>query len=626
MYGLYNLRMPRTPYAITVLLFAIFTSACTGAGPAGTPTPQPTPTPDVPQSLNICMANEPSSLYIYADNSSAARAVHQALYDGPFDSHNYIPQGVIFETQPSPSVQPATVRQGDLVVDAYGRVTTLAPGVVVRPAGCQSGDCIQTYTEGELQLDQVSTTFTLQAGLRWSDGAAVTANDSVFSFQIASAEATPGNKEIIAKTASYTAADDRTVTWVGLPGFVDPMAAARFWHPLPQHSLGSLSPADLLTSEQAARAPLGWGPYTLTQWVTGERIQLARNANYAGSPPKFAELNFVFIGNDAANSLNALADGRCDVLLPSTGLQALESSGMQGGVIAQDQWLHLVFGVAPQSYDDGFNPYADRANYFGEPAMRQALAQCIDRNAVAIAVNGALAAGYLPASSPYANFSAALPAYDPVAANASLDALGWLTSEDGIRRSQSFAGALFGQALELRLAVSEDPQELTVAQIIQTNLADCGAVVTIESLPAAELFTTGPDSVVFGRNFDLALFSWPFGEQPACYLFLSETVPGSNWNQNRYGWGGWNVSGWQNADFDAACHTALSTLASDPVYAQAHQTAQAIFAQELPALPLAVPFGVVAARPDFCGLDADITNGAELLQNIENYGYGALCN
>ncbi|MCL4257777.1 MAG: hypothetical protein KJZ53_04510 [Anaerolineales bacterium] len=617
--------MPRTFYMTTALLLAIILSACGQAGDASTPTPEATSTPNAPQVLNICMASEPSSLYIYADSSSSAAAVRQAIYDGPFDLQNYVAEGVIFETWPAPTVQSVTARQGDLIVDAYGRVAALAPGVMVRPAGCQSGDCMQTYTEGEIQLDQVSATFVLQPGLRWSDGTALTANDSVFSFQIASADETPSNKDIIAKTASYTAADERTVTWVGVPGFVDANAATRFWHPLPQHTLAGISPADLLTNEQAARSPLGWGPYAVTQWLPGDRIQLARNTNYAGSPAKFAELNFIFIGSDAATSAAALADGRCDVLLPSAGLQTLDSAGAQGSLVLQDHWLHLVFGVEPRTYDDGFNPYSDRADYFGEVAMRQALAQCIDRGAIANAVNGALAASYLPASSPYANPSAALPGYDAAAANASLDALGWISSEDGLRRSQSFAGALFGQALELRLAVSDDPQELAVAEIIRANLTDCGVAVTIESLPAAELFATGPESPIFGRNFDLALFAWPFGEQPACYLFLSEAVPGPNSSIQRYGWGGWNVSGWQNAEFDAACHTALNTLTSDPAHTQAHQAAHAIFAEQLPALPLAVPYGVVAARPDFCGLEADTQPGARLLQSIATYGYGSLC-
>lgn len=614
--------MLRTPYSlIAFVLFSILIAACGQASPEGTATPEVTAIPDGPTTLNICLGDEPSSLYLYADNSNSAQAVRQAIYDGPFEINNFVAQGVLFENQPQPSIQAVSVHQGDLVVDAYGHVVALAPGALVRPAGCKDGNCATLYTEGEMQVDQVSTTFTLKPGLLWADGTPLTANDSVFSFQVASDTATPGNKDLIAKTASYTAADDRTATWVGMPGYVDPQAASRFWHPLPQHLLGSYSAADLLTNEQAARTPVGWGAYSITQWVAGERIQLVRNSNYAGQPAKFAELNFLFM--DAGASQAALADGRCDLALPSAGLSSFDPASTQGSQVAQDQWLHLVFGVHPQGYEDGFNVYSDRANYFGDVAMRTALAQCIDRQSIASNLNGAVAAGYLPNHSPYAS-AGNLPAYDPAAANASLDALGWLRSEDGIRRSQSFAGAIFGQAFEISLAASEDAQEQAVAQQIAANLTDCGISVTVETLPAEQLFATGSESVVFGRNFDMALFAWPYGELPACYLFVGEAVPGADWNSNRYGWGGWNVSGWQNSEFDAACHTALNTLGSDPAHGQAQQTAHSIFTQQVPALPLAAPYSVMAARLDFCGLE-NLEAGERVLQNIESYGYGTLC-
>lgn len=608
---------------LTAILFSLLLVACGQAEPTPPAEAEATAASQGPQVLTICLGSEPSSLYVYADNSSGAQAVRQALYDGPFDWHDHTPQGVLFESQPLPSVQTVSVQPGDRVVDAYGHVVVLVPGVQVRPAGCKDGNCVLLYTEGELQMDQVSTTFTLKPDLRWADGVPLRAEDSVFSFQVAADQATPGNKDLIAKTASYTAADERTLTWVGLPGFVDPLAATHFWQPLPQHVLSSLTPAELLTHEQAARNPLGWGAYSVAQWLPGERIQLTRNSNYAGEPANFAELNFLFIGEDPATSQNALATGRCDLVLPSAGLAELDAASMQGSQIAQQQWLQLVFGIRPQSYEDGFNPYADRADYFGDAAMRQAIAQCVDRQGIANAIHGAPAIGYLPSTSPYASADS-LPAYDPAAGNASLDALGWITSEDGVRRSQSFPGAIFGQAFEVHLAVSDAAQDIAVAEMVRTNLADCGIAITIESLPAAELFATGPDSQVFGRNFDLALFAWPFDQLPACYLFLGEAVPGGDWSTNRYGWGGWNVSGWQHPEFDATCHTAMNTLVSDPAFGQAQQTAHSLFIQQLPVLPLAAPYGVVAARMDFCGLE-NLAAGEHLLQNIENYGYGSLC-
>lgn len=600
-------------------------AACSGLSLPGSNSPTPsippaTPAPEGPSTLNICLGAEPSSLYLYGDTSSSARAVRQAIYDGPFDWLGYEPQPVIFETAPAPSQQVVTVQQGNLVVDAQGGVTTLSPGVVVRPAGCTDGDCFMTYTEGELQLDQVSITFTLKPGLLWSDGVPLTANDSVYSFEVAAAAETPSNKDIILKTASYTAGDERSVTWIGLPGFVDPAAATRFWHPLPRHAWDGLPAAELLTSEASTRAPLGWGPYAVSQWLPGERIELVRNSHYAGAAsgqPHFSTLNFLFVSETDASALS----GACDVILPSAGLQALD--GAQGAVLQQDSWLQLVFGIRPQGYDDGFNFFADRPDFFGDAAMRRALAQCIDRDAIASMVNGVPAVGYLPAGSPHFNAGAALPVYDPAAANAALDQLGWAIGADGVRVNQSFTGALAGQRLELRLAASNSALDVAVAQAVMGNLTACGVAVSIEGLPPEELFATGPGSPVFGRNFDLALFAWPFGELPACYLFLGEATPGENLDVHKYGWGGWNVSGWQNAEFDAACQAALNTLAGDPAYGDAQRTAQAIFAEQLPALPLAVPQGVAAARAGFCGFSPQ--DGAYLLQDIEKFGYGSWC-
>lgn len=629
--ALYNLSMhrpSRSRYLWPLALILLALSACSLGQPSATATPSLPPataTPTGPQTLNICLGSEPSSLYLYGDNSASAQAVRQAIYDGPFDLLNYQTQPVLFESAPRPVIQSVTVHQGDLVVDATGAVRPLAPGLTVRQSGCRDGNCVVAYSGGDLQMDQVSVSFTLRAGLLWSDGTPLTADDSRYSFEVASASSTPASKDLIRKTASYTAVDDRTVNWVGLPGYTGPAASTAFWSPLPRHAWGAIAPADLLTNEAATRAPLGWGPYLLSEWSAG-RITLTRNANYwraAELLPHFATLNFNFIGSDATAAINALADGTCDVLLPSTGLQTLESAGMQGGVVPADSWWHLDFAVAPQHQDDGLQIFVDPPVFFADARTRQAVAQCINRDAIANSLNGAVATSYVPAGSAYFNSSAAPIAYDPAAANTALDQLGWFTGADGIRINQAFVGILAGVRFEVSLVTANDAQSLAVADLIKTDLAACGISLSVNALPAEEAFAAGPSTPVFGRNFDLALFAWPYGEVPACYLYLGEAVPGEDTALNKYGWGGWNVSGWRNADFDAACTTALNSLTTEPGYADAHNRAQAIFAEQLPALPLAVPFGVVAARPDFCNLD--ILAGEHLLQNLESYGYAEWC-
>lgn len=563
-------------------------------------------------------------MYLYGDTSESAQIVRQAIYDGPFDLVNYAPQPVIFENAPAPVVQAVTVHEGELVVDAEGRVTPLVPGINVRQSGCRDGNCVLAYAGGDLQMDQVSISFTLKAGLLWSDGTPLTADDSVYSFEVASAPETPASKDAILRTASYTASDERTMTWTGLPGYVDPGAATRFWTPLPRHAWTGIATADLAANPMTAQAPLGWGPYVVQEWRPGERITLTRNTNYwrAGEQlPHFSTLNFVFIGRDAQTAVNALADGTCDLLMPSTGLQTLESAGMQGAVMPDDSWLHLDFGIVPQAYDDGFGVYVDRTDFFGDVRMRQAIAQCIDRSALSI--NGSVPATYVPAESPYYNAAAASYSFDPAAANALLDQIGWGPAVEGVRTNYTYTGGQAGARLELTLVTADSADYLAAANVVKSNLDECGVLVNINALPAEQAFATGASGPIFGRNFDLALFGWPFGEIPACYLYMGDAVPGEDAALNKYGWGGWNVSGWRNAEFDAACQTALNSLPGEAGYAEAQLRAQAIFAEQLPALPLSVPAAVVAARPDFCNLDA--AAGSRLLQAVELYGYAEWC-
>lgn len=569
---------------------------------------------------------------MYADNSDAARAVRQAIYDGPFDMQGYEPQAVILESVPSLDaggalLQPVAVSAGALIVDANNAIKPLQPGVRVRPSGCKDGNCVVEYTEGEIQMDQLIVTFTLKAGITWSDGTPLSANDSVYSYELNAASGSGADLSKIERTVSYAALDERTVVWTGLPGYRDPEYRTNFWTPLPRHAWEGTGPADLAAADMAARSPLGWGPYVINGWVAGERISLTRNASYfrtAEGLPYFDELNFIFTQSPA----ELLQSGGCDIALPSASTSAraaeLQSAGMQVAHVPSGGWQHLELGIRPLAYDDGLNVFQDRADYFGDLRMRQALAMCIDRDALVAQFGsgqGSVPGGYLPPAHPLASASAT--AYDPAAANALLDELGWVTGADGIRINSFYPGAMQGVPLTLSLHVSDDETDIGVATVLQSSLDDCGIGVNILSAPAEQAFAPGPAGVVFGRAFDLALFAWPFTQQSACYLYLSDAIPGPDLNAYQYGWGGWNISGFQNADYDAACQATLISLPGEPGYGDAERQAQAVFAEQLPAIPLYVPYLVGAARADFCGFVVEAGSG--WLQALETYGYAEWC-
>src|ERR1700752_3541188 len=171
--------------SISVFLVLLILSACAPQvtelpviPPTSTPaqsTPLFTPTP-FQRSLNICLGEEPNTLYPYGSLNSSARSVLSAIYDGPMDVVEYGYEPIILEKIPNiddgdAQVSPVTVQAGDQVVDSSGNLVTLSAGVKIRPSACRSDDCVVTYDgSSRLDMDQLVVTFALLEGLLWSDG------------------------------------------------------------------------------------------------------------------------------------------------------------------------------------------------------------------------------------------------------------------------------------------------------------------------------------------------------------------------------------------------------------------------------------------------------------------------
>jgi peptide/nickel transport system substrate-binding protein len=372
----------------------------------------------------------------------------------------------------------------------------------------------------------------------------------------------------------------------------------------------------------------------------GDEITLQKNPNYFRANedlPLVNPLIFKVVGIDGDANLQRLLSGECDILDSSAAadldrgeLQTRQSEGKLVYSWANgNAWELINFGILPQSYDDGFSVWAsDRPDFFGDVRTRQAIAMCIDRQRIVDEITMGLSPvmdTYVPPDHGLASPNTAAYTYDPAAAGALLDQAGWLTGQDGIRVAAGIPDSAFeGTPFSINYFHLDHPFSQTIAQIVKDNLAQCGIEVTLSALPAEELYATGSESKVFGRQFDLAQFSWQIAEEPSCDLFLGDAVPGENIDEFIYKWGGWNLTGWSNPDFDAACKATHGTAPGLEDYVLNHHTAQDIFAEELPAIPLFVHQDIVVARADICGLDFGPTDG--FLWNVENLGYGALCN
>ncbi len=168
-----------------------------------------------------------------------------------------------------------------------------------------------------------------------------------------------------------------------------------------------------------------------------------------------------------------------------------------------------------------------------------------------------------------------------------------------------------GTPLVVTYKTTEAKLRQNVAQAVAANLRTCGVGTRLEFQNPGLLFAPGPDGAVFGRQFDLAQFSWEASPRPNCLLYASSQIPA----QGNL-WTGPNVTGLASAEFDAACAAAYWARPVDADYAERIRQSQEQLAREMPVIPLYFYPKIAIARPQVCGLEMDVT-ARSILWNIE---------
>jgi serine/threonine protein kinase/ABC-type transport system substrate-binding protein len=143
------------------------------------------------------------------------------------------------------------------------------PVLVERIPSPATGDAVPGDPSGFV------VTWRLRPGLRWSDGAALTARDLAFAFRVG------GDRDVRAARA----VDDRTlvVEWNDRTD-----AAFESVQPLPAHVLGPVfdaEGADAVAEHLRTRPTPVTGPYRIATLEPGKRLVLAANPHFVGTPP-----------------------------------------------------------------------------------------------------------------------------------------------------------------------------------------------------------------------------------------------------------------------------------------------------------------------------------------------------
>jgi peptide/nickel transport system substrate-binding protein len=367
--------------------------------------------------------------------------------------------------------------------------------VVSDGRGRMTGDlatAVPSVANGGISRDGRTYVYRLHAGVRWHDGVPLTSRDVAFSWR---AVMNPRNnvlhREGYDQVASIATPDDRTVV-VHLKRRYPPFVTEFFTtlnegaKPIvPEHILG---PAREINDVPFNAAPVGSGPYRFVRWDRGERIVLARNDAYFKGRPGLARVELT-VAPDMNTLITLLQTHAVDMPVSASPIVYDRMRGAAGFRRLLAPWnSHELLMLQ------------DARPALRSPQVRRAIAEAIDDRALIAKIafgTGTQPHDVVPPSS-LAYAPGAPYRYDPAAANALLDAAGWIRGRDGIR-------ARDGARLDLLVVIPSNGIQLPLALQVQQMLAAVGMHLTIKIYPYHGVFAVnGP--IVTGR-FDLSLYA-----------------------------------------------------------------------------------------------------------------------
>jgi peptide/nickel transport system substrate-binding protein len=356
----------------------------------------------------------------------------------------------------------------------------------------------------------LSYTYTLRENLTWSDGEPLTADDVAFTIN------TSRDQEWInhfSSTANLeaTVIDDRTVKITS--AVPDPKLPLMDVYILPEHIWGTVAEGDITTYD--ALDGVGSGPFTLKEWKSGQSWTMVANPNYYKGVPAIDQVVFrVFTNGDAM--VAALQQGEIDAAhsVPSSSFESLgNTEGIEAVFGQQGGFTQLAMNGMAGGLGDGHPALQDIE-------VRHAIHRAIDKQALFDRVILGLGTPGLTLSvSPDPVWQPEIPVdeqytYDPAAANAALDAAGYLdTDGNGIREMPDGSQELLFRYAER----SESDIAAPIRELITGFLEEVGIATTVDVFDDTQL-----TEVIASGEYDLFVWGWtPFTDPDSLLSYFT---------------------------------------------------------------------------------------------------------
>jgi peptide/nickel transport system substrate-binding protein len=317
-------------------------------------------------------------------------------------------------------------------------------------------------------------------------------------------------------------------------------------------------PGEIATWKYSETVNPNLGPFSITEWVHGEKITMVRNENFYKKDegkPYLDGVNVIF-GPDIEPFRQAILTGQADVSPWGTKMNLAQIEGLV---------------TAGAQIGSGSSPYQNRLQInmlgpdrqphpiLGDAKVREAilLGSNVDTIVADWTVEGYYESPRMTARADlygkdWACGNAPL-AHDDARANQLLDEAGWVKGSDGIR-------AKGGQKLSLGVTTYTGfyQEDNVVAWI--SELTELGIDAKAENYTATELYSSFADnSPMFTGNVDLLFYDFAkdFGADPATdyeLFYRSTNVPSAENSSGR------NMNGVNSTEIDSLLDQAAGTI------------------------------------------------------------------
>ncbi|GAB2543053.1 ABC transporter substrate-binding protein [Simplicispira piscis] len=301
----------------------------------------------------------------------------------------------------------------------------------------------------EMSADGKTYTFHLQPGVRFHDGAAFDAAAVLFTFERAKApdSRNKARKALFDNMASVTAPDPLTVV------LQLHRADGNTLFRLGESTAVILHPA---SAAQAARHPVGTGPYRLEHWDKGSSITLTKHEAYRRAAQVRVEKAVFRFVNGPDDQVGMVQSGEVDVLF--------NFATQNVGRLEVYKHYQVLIGA---SSGKGMLALNHRRKPLGDVRMRRAISHAIDRESFIRAVldgrGKAIGSHFSPTDAGYVHLAGMYP-YDPSRSRA-------LMKEAGVQTP-----------LKMTLTLPPTPYARAGGPVLAASLAKVGIVLKLEQV------------------------------------------------------------------------------------------------------------------------------------------------